>query len=150
MGVRKIFRNIVRFLTKKMRKIIVLKKRTKPLNKSWAKQLKKTWATQAIKINKSRANNRKFQEISLYIFLISKFTSTIYQHHKWPLQLGYKKLPFNPRNFNNKRNERNGQRPNTYFRCGLEDNFIANCQKPDTSDKKVHWNTKKLKNGVYR
>ena len=33
----------------------------------------------------------------------------------------------------------------TCFRCGLEDHFIANCPKPETSDKKVHWNTENPK-----
>ena len=54
---------------------------------------------------------------------------------------GYKKLPLNPCNSNNKRNECNRQKPNTCFRGGSEDPFIANFPKPDTSDKKVHWNT---------
>ena len=57
---------------------------------------------------------------------------------------------FNSRNSNNKYTEHNGHRSNTYFRCGVEDNFIANCQKPDNSDKKVHWNTENPKTRVYR
>ena len=42
---------------------------------------------------------------------------------------GYKKPPFTSRNTNNKYNERNCRKPNTCFRCGSEDSFIANCSK---------------------
>ena len=58
---------------------------------------------------------------------------------------GYKKQLFNPHNYNNKNIEHSGQKPNTCFRCGKEDNFISNCPEPDTSDKKFHWNMKNLK-----
>ena len=34
---------------------------------------------------------------------------------------GYNKPPFNPCNSNNRRNKSNGQKPNTCFRCVLED-----------------------------
>ena len=37
-------------------------------------------------------------------------------------------------------------KPNTCFRCVLDDHFIANFPKLDTLDKKVHWNTEKPKN----
>ena len=63
---------------------------------------------------------------------------------------GNKKQTINSRNSNNKYTKHNGHIPNTYFRCGLEDNFITNCQKPETSDKKVHWNTEKSKTHAYR
>ena len=63
---------------------------------------------------------------------------------------GYKKPPFNPHNSNNNRNECNGRKPNTCFRCGSEDYFIKIFPKPDTSDNKVHWNTEKLKTCAYR
>ena len=36
------------------------------------------------------------------------------------------------------------------LRCGLEDHFIVNFLKPDTSDKKVHWSTEKPKFCAYR
>ena len=62
---------------------------------------------------------------------------------------GYNKPPFNPRNYNNKRDERNSRKPNTCFRCGLEDHFIANCAKPDTSYNKFHWNMEKPKICAY-
>ena len=61
------------------------------------------------------------------------------------MEKGYKKSSFNSRNSNNKCTERNGQKSNLCFICGLEDQFIKNCQKPDTSDKKTHWNTEKTK-----
>ena len=32
-----------------------------------------------------------------------------------------------------------------YFRCGQEDHFIANCPKPDTLGKTVHWRMEKPK-----
>ena len=35
------------------------------------------------------------------------------------------------------------------FRYGSEDYFIANCLKPDTSDKKFHRNTDNLKTRAY-
>ena len=63
---------------------------------------------------------------------------------------GYKKTPFNPQNFNNNSNECNDRKPNTCFRCGSEDHFIANCPKPDTLNKKFHWNTENPKTRVYR
>ena len=63
---------------------------------------------------------------------------------------GYNKPPFYPRNPNNKHNEHNGWKPNTCFRCRSEDHFIANFLKPDTSNKKVHWNTEKPKACAYR
>ena len=62
----------------------------------------------------------------------------------------YNKPPFNPRNSNNKRNEFNGRKPNTCFRCVSQDHFIANIPKPDTSDKKVHWNMENPKTCAYR
>ena len=62
----------------------------------------------------------------------------------------YKKPQFNPRNSNNNHNERNGRKPNTCFRCVSEDHFILNCKKPETSDKKVHWNIENPKTCVYR
>ena len=34
----------------------------------------------------------------------------------------------------------------TCFRCGSEDHFIAYFMRPDTSDKKIHWNTENPKN----
>ena len=46
-------------------------------------------------------------------------------------------------------NEHNSWKPNTCFRCGLEDHFIAIFPKPDTSNKKVHWNMKQPKICVY-
>ena len=36
------------------------------------------------------------------------------------------------------------------FRCGAEDHFIENYQKPDNPDKKVHCKTEKPKNHAYR
>ena len=62
--------------------------------------------------------------------------------YKWFMnkrtEKGYNK-PFNLRNSNNnKRNEHNGRKPNTCFRCGSDDRFITNCPKLDTSDKKFH------------
>ena len=36
------------------------------------------------------------------------------------------------------------------FRCILKDHFITNYPKPDTSEKKVHWNTEKPKTRAYR
>ena len=36
------------------------------------------------------------------------------------------------------------------FRCRSEDHFITNCLKLNFLDKKVHWNTKKLKTCAYR
>ena len=35
------------------------------------------------------------------------------------------------------------------FRCGPEDHCIAIFPKPDTSDKKVHWNTENSKTCAY-
>ena len=63
--------------------------------------------------------------------------------------MGYNKPPFNSRTFNNKRNEHNGHKLNVGYRCGLEDHFITNCLKMDTSDKKVHWSTKKPNTCAY-
>ena len=54
---------------------------------------------------------------------------------------GYNKPIFNPRNSTNRRNERNSQKPNTSFRCGLEEKFISNFPKPGTFDNKVQCNT---------
>ena len=48
------------------------------------------------------------------------------------------------------RNARNTRKPIMCFRCGSEKHFIANFPKPDTSDKKVHWNMEKPKSCVYR
>ena len=62
---------------------------------------------------------------------------------------GYNKPPFTPRNPNNKRNNSNGQKTNKCFRCGLESHFIDIFLKPDTSNKKFHWNTKKPKICAY-
>ena len=59
---------------------------------------------------------------------------------------GHKKSPFNSRNSKNERTEKNGQKPNTCFRCGLEDHSIENCPKLDTSDNKFHRNTENPKN----
>ena len=56
---------------------------------------------------------------------------------------GCNKTPLNSRNSNNERNECNGWKPNKCFRCGLEDNFILNCPRTDTSDNKVNKNTEK-------
>ena len=36
------------------------------------------------------------------------------------------------------------------LRCGSEDHFIANFPKPDTSEKKVHWNMENPKTRAYR
>ena len=44
----------------------------------------------------------------------------------------YKKPLFNPRKYNNKRNKCNSWKPDTCFKCGLQDHFIANFPKPDT------------------
>ena len=52
-------------------------------------------------------------------------------------------------NSNNNSNLLNGQKQNKCFRCGLEDHFIENVLKPDTSDKNVHWNTENPKTRVY-
>ena len=68
---------------------------------------------------------------------------------QYPKEKGYKKLPFNPRNSNNKSNEQNGWKPNTCFRCGLEDNFITSFPKLDTLDKKVQCNTENPKTCAY-
>ena len=57
---------------------------------------------------------------------------------------------FNSRKFNNKRTERDCWEPNTCFRCGSEDHFIANFPKPDTSDKKCYWNMENPKTCAYR
>ena len=65
-------------------------------------------------------------------------------------QKGYKKPPFNPLNSNNKYNEHNGPKPNTCFRCGLEDHFIVKFSKPETSDRRFYWNTEKPKLLEYR
>ena len=65
-------------------------------------------------------------------------------------QINLKKSTLNSRNSKNKYTKHNGQKLNTYFRCGSEDHFIANFQKPDTSDNKVHWNTEKSKICTYR
>ena len=62
---------------------------------------------------------------------------------------GYEKPPFIPRNYNNNHNERNSQKPNTCFRCRLEDNFIADRPNPDNLDNKVHWNTENHKTHAY-
>ena len=35
------------------------------------------------------------------------------------------------------------------FRCGLEDHLITNGLKPETLDKKLHWNTEKPKTRAY-
>ena len=61
----------------------------------------------------------------------------------------HKKPLSNSHNSNNKQNERNGRKPNTCFRCGSEDRFIANCPKQDTLDKKAHWNTENPKIHAY-
>ena len=53
----------------------------------------------------------------------------------------YKKPPFNPNYSDNNLNEHNVQTPNECFRYGLEDHLIADCQKPETSDKRGNWNT---------
>ena len=58
---------------------------------------------------------------------------------------GHKKSTFNSLNFNNKRTERNGWKPNTCMRCVLENYLSENCLKPNTSAKKVHWNTENTK-----
>ena len=50
----------------------------------------------------------------------------------------------------NKRNERNGRKPNTCFVCGSEDHFITNSHKLDTLDKKVHRNRENPKTRAYR
>ena len=63
---------------------------------------------------------------------------------------GNNKSTFNSRNSNNRHTEHNGQKPNTYFKCGLEDHFVANCQKPDTLENKVNWNMENPKNRAYR
>ena len=63
--------------------------------------------------------------------------------------MGYKKPPLNSRNSNNKHNERNGRKPNTCFSCGLEDHLFANIPKPETLDKKVHWNKENPKTCAY-
>ena len=63
---------------------------------------------------------------------------------------GHKKSPFYWRNSNNKSNKYNCRKPNTCFRCGPEDHFIANFLKLETSDKKVHWNMEIPKNSAYR
>ena len=66
---------------------------------------------------------------------------------------GNKKSHFSSRNSNtttnNKHTELNGWKPNTSFICVSEDHFIKNCSKPDTSEKKVHWNTTDTKNYGY-
>ena len=62
----------------------------------------------------------------------------------------HKISPFNSQNSNNKRNERNSQKPNTCFICGLEDHFIAKFPKPDTLEKKLHWNRGNYKTLLYR
>ena len=62
---------------------------------------------------------------------------------------GNNKSTFNSRNSNNRHTEHNGQKPNTYFKCGLEDHFVANFQKPDTSDKKVNCNMENPKTSAY-
>ena len=49
---------------------------------------------------------------------------------------------FNLRNSNNKCTERNGRKPNTCFRSGLEDYFITIFLKPEASENNVHWNKK--------
>ena len=36
------------------------------------------------------------------------------------------------------------------FRYGSKDHFIANCPKPETSDKKFNWKTENPKNCAYR
>ena len=45
-----------------------------------------------------------------------------------------KKSPFNSWNSNIKWIEHNGQKINMCVRCGLDNYFIINCPKPDTSD----------------
>ena len=67
------------------------------------------------------------------------------QHIK---EKGYNQPPFNQSN--NKHNECNGSKTNTQFRCGSENHFIANFPKPDTLDKKVHWNKENTKTCAYR
>ena len=75
-------------------------------------------------------------------------TETLFHNHK--KEKGYKKPPFNSRNSNNKQNQLNYHKPNTCFRCGSEDNFIANCPRRVTWDKKVQWNTENPKACAHR
>ena len=56
----------------------------------------------------------------------------------------------NSREPKNKRIKRNNQRPHTCFRCGTEDHYIANCQKPENAEKRVHRNTKDPKTCVLK
>ena len=65
-------------------------------------------------------------------------------------KIEYKKLHYNKHKSNNMYIERNSGRPTTCFRCVSEDHFIANLPKPETSDEKVHWNTKDPKTRAYR
>ena len=60
-----------------------------------------------------------------------------------------KKSLLNWQNSNNKSTEHNGQKHNTCLRCGLEDHFITNFPKLDTSENKVHRNTDNNTNRAY-
>ena len=42
-------------------------------------------------------------------------------------------------NSENKCTERNNQKPNTWFRCGSEDNWIADCTEQENSENRVYW-----------
>ena len=62
---------------------------------------------------------------------------------------GHNKSPLISRNSNNKCTECNSRKPNTCFKCGSEGHFFANFLKPDTSDKKAHWNKENPKTFAY-
>ena len=57
---------------------------------------------------------------------------------------------FNSHNYNNKRTEINGWKPNTRFRCGLEHYRNGDFQKLEKSKNKFRWNMEKSKNRAYR
>ena len=57
--------------------------------------------------------------------------------------------PLNERNSNNKRNERNGWKPNMCFKYGSEYLFITKFLKPNTSKNKLQCNTKNHKTCAY-
>ena len=57
----------------------------------------------------------------------------------------HRKLPFNSHYSNNKSTKRNGRKPNTCFKCVLEDHFIVNIRKTDTSDNGFTGTHKSLK-----
>ena len=57
-------------------------------------------------------------------------------------------LSFNSRN--NKGNKRKNRNPNTWFRYGSKDQYIANILKLENSEKKVVWNSDNPKACAYK